>query len=441
MVRTVTTFNENLEALAQLTEQDLNDLSVTALRRKLSETGITQIERGENKTVSVNSARKAELVATIRNLTKKERIVATVAPELNCIDESELEDLQDTPRTWADPISVAQVYYKGIKAYTTVSQWDSQTQTYKAPGAILHRYASQMMLKLATLTRLSDNSEELTAGSKLRFRSVVLTEMKELGELDKAEWFGTQLLANIEYVRALVLDGMREVSETRKKLEDKRLQERSKDVEQVDTTLMVDRAYESLSELTDSTPSYRWREVSCALAFVTGRRMAELHSSAEFLEVDEYTVSFTGQAKAKGEQAVRYSDNPSYDIPTLIPARLVVYALDWLKANGKRLPYVEMVNSKYAKELGIYVKNEWYACTMSEMFANDSERGMREKHCTYHKLRQLYALSAVDSFKPGNVYVNAYMSQILGHSSWDTQTSQRYERDMELMQGSKTSTR
>ena len=153
MAKTVESFNTHLEALAALTEKDLNDMTLSSLRRKLSETGITKIERDRCFPVSVHSARKAEVIETIRSLTKKERIIATVAPELSSIDESELEDLQDTPRIWADPISVAKVYYKGIKAYTTVSQWNSQTQTFNAPGAILHRYASQMMLKLATLTR------------------------------------------------------------------------------------------------------------------------------------------------------------------------------------------------------------------------------------------------------------------------------------------------
>lgn len=437
MPKTVTAFNEHIEALAQLTENDLNDMTLVGLRRKLSETGITQIERGAG-TVPVSSARKAEVIETIRSLTKKERIVAQVAPELNHIDESELDDLNDSPRTWADPVSVAKVYYKGIKAYTTVSQWDGERQAFNAPGAVLHRYACQMMLKLATLTRLDDSTSELVASSKLRFRSVVLTEMKALAELEKDEWFGTQLLANIEYVRALVLDGMREVSEARKKSEDKQLKERSLDVEQVDTSRMIDRAFQTLEELSDDTPAPQWKAVSCALAFVTGRRMAEIHSSASFVEVDEYTVSFTGQAKAKGAQREHYATNPSYDIPTLIPAHLVVKGLDWLTKNGKRVSDVEKVNAKYAKELGLFVKNDWYASTIPLMLASDASRETRRQHCNYHRLRQLYALCAVESFKPHNIYVNAYMSLILGHSSWDTLTSQRYERDIELVDGAKT---
>ena len=438
--RTVSTINTKVEALALLTEDDLKGMTLATLRKKLSETGISRIDREGGVTVAVNSARKVEVIQTIRDLTKKERIISQVAPELNTIDESELGDLQDTDRTWADPFTVASFYYDAIKKYTTISQWDGTKQTFKAPGSVLYQYAAKMSVRFATLARLG-GGDDLATGSKLRYRSAVLTEMKRLGELDSDEWYGTQLLTNIETIRTQVLDGMREVAEVNKKVADKRLQARSQDVEQVDTTLMVERAYKSLSTLTDTTPSYRWREVSCALAFVTGRRMAEVHSSAVFTEVDEYTVSFTGQAKTKGEQAARYSDNPSYDIPTLIPSKYVVNALKWLDDNGKRLDEVEAVNPKYAKELGVYVKNDWYSATMPTVLANDSKRGAREKHCTYHKLRQLYALSAVDSFKPDNVYVNAYMSQILGHSAWDTQTSQRYERDMELMKDSKTSTR
>ena len=438
--RTVSTINTKVEVLALLTEDDLKGMTLAALRKKLSETGISRIEREGGLTVAVNSARKVEVIQAIRDLTKKERIIAQVAPELNSMEESELLDLKDTDRTWADSNVVAKFYFEAIKKYTMMSQWDGTKQTFKAPGAVLNHYATKMSIRFVTLARLG-GGEDLTPETKQRFRSAVLTEMRRLGKMDECEWYGVQLLSNIEAIRAQIFDGMREVSDVTKQNATKRLQKRALNVEQVDTTLMVERAYKSLSTLTDTTPSYKWREVSCALAFVTGRRMAELHSSAVFTEVDEYTVSFTGQAKTKGEQAARYSDNPSYEIPTLIPSKYVVNALKWLDDNGKRLDEVEAVNPKYAKELGVYVKNDWYSSTMPTVLANDSKRGAREKHCTYHKLRQLYALSAVDSFKPDNIYVNAFMSQILGHSAWDTQTSQRYERDMELMKDSKTSTR
>jgi len=297
-----------------------------------------------------------------------------------------------------------------------------------------------MMIKLATLTRM-DNGRDLVVSSKIRFRASVLVEMKRLGELEQGEWYGKQLLENIEYVRALVLDGMREVAEVRKQTEEKRLQEREQDVEQVDTSAMIDLAYNTLSNLKEFAPSYNWKAVSCAVAFATGRRMTEIHHSASFELVDEYTVSFTGQAKAKGSQAEHYAINPSYNIPTLIPAVLVVKGLNWLKANGKQAPNPEKAHSGYAADLGTYIKTKWYPSTMPTMVESDKDRPTRGKHCTYHRLRQLYSLCTVDAFKPSNVNRNAYIARILGHSEGDIMTSLRYEKDLELMQGSKTSTR
>ena len=437
--RTVSTINTKVEALALLTEDDLKGMTLAALRKKLSETGISRIERDGGVTVAVNSARKVEVIQTIRDLTKKERIIAVVAPMVNSIDESELGDFEEPDRTWGDPESAGKFFFEAVKKYTTSYQWDSATQVFKAPGSILNQYATKMALRFATLSRLN-TSEDLALSSKLWFRSETLREMRQLAEMESGEWYGTQLLLNVETIRTQVFGGMREMSDQHARERSANVDVRVMDSEKVDTTLMVDRAYKVLSELQPGTPSYKWREVSCALAFVTGRRMAEIHSSAQFVEVDEYLVSFTGQLKAKGEQAARYAENPSYDIPTLIPARFVVSALKWLDDNSKRIPEPKKVNGKYAKELSLYVRNEWYARVMPDMVAND-ERRTDEKHCTYHRLRQLYALCAVESFRPSNLYVNKYMSMLLGHSVWDTKTSQRYEMDVELMQGSKTSTR
>ncbi|MEC4807395.1 MAG: hypothetical protein SAJ72_24445 [Jaaginema sp. PMC 1080.18] len=42
---------------------------------------------------------------------------------------------------------------------------------------------------------------------------------------------------------------------------------------------------------------YKWEDVSCAIALVTGRRMAEIHLSATFEQIGEYEIAFTGQLR------------------------------------------------------------------------------------------------------------------------------------------------
>lgn len=437
MARTVTKFNDSLEALAAFTERDLQGMTLAALRSRLAETGITSIQRDGNNTVSVHSARKAEVIETIRNLTQKERIIAAVAPEINAMEEDDLIDLQDTERVWVKTSSLAKTYYEGLKKYTIHTQWDTQAQTFKAPGAIIHIWASQLIVGIETLNRLVDGLD-MADSSKVRYRSAVLTEMVRLGELETGEWYATQLQTNIASLRQVVLDGTKRLTEARKLEDTKRLTERGNDVETVDPTRMVERAYQVLEDLNEDTPAHNWKEVSCALAFTTGRRASEVHSSGAFELVDDYTASFSGQAKAKGAQKEHYLLNPSYDIPTLVPAHLVVKGLDWLTNNGKRVDDPKVAHNRYTKDLSNYIKNVWYANTLPLMLASDSERGEREKHCTYHRLRQLYALCSVASFKPSNINRNVYLSKILGHSKDDTTTSQRYEKDLELLEGSKT---
>ena len=90
-----------------------------------------------------------------------------------------------------------------------------------------------------------------------------------------------------------------------------------------------------------SKEDVEWRDVSCVLALVTGRRMGEVHLSGVFTQVSEYEVAFSGQLKGKsrkvkvGERKLALRDY-EFSIPTLVRAELVVKGIAWLEANGKR---------------------------------------------------------------------------------------------------------
>ncbi|OUL20940.1 hypothetical protein BV378_28390 [Nostoc sp. RF31YmG] len=137
-----------------------------------------------------------------------------------------------------------------------------------------------------------------------------------------------------------------------------------------------------------------WLDVSCAIALATGRRMAEVHLSASFERVDEYTVIFKGQLKGKnrkvrlGDKAVSLRDVP-FKIPTLISADLVCFGLHWLDEKGKRFEPdedPERVNRRFSKTL-----NE--ACKSWDIFPSDER--------TYHKFRAAYLRAAI--VNDGNV--------------------------------------
>lgn len=105
-----------------------------------------------------------------------------------------------------------------------------------------------------------------------------------------------------------------------------------------------------------------WRDVSCAIALATGRRMAEIHLSAQFAHAGDYLLLFTGQLKGKNrklnEQKIRDCE---FSIPSLLPANLILRGMDFLEKNDKRFSATEdpeKVNRRWSKVLNERAK-EW----------------------------------------------------------------------------------
>ncbi|MBD2359234.1 hypothetical protein H6G41_32405 [Tolypothrix sp. FACHB-123] len=162
---------------------------------------------------------------------------------------------------------------------------------------------------------------------------------------------------------------------------------------ELDLTNSLKYAHNILTDIKNSE-DVNWLDVSCAIALATGRRMAEVHLSASFQQVEEYKVIFKGQLKGKnrkvrqGDKAVSLRDVP-FTIPTLLPADLVCNALQWLDKKGKRFPVTEdpeRVNRRFSKTL-----NE--ACKAWDIFPTEER--------TYHKFRAAYLRAAI--VNDGNV--------------------------------------
>ncbi|MBW4566003.1 MAG: telomere resolvase [Mojavia pulchra JT2-VF2] len=161
----------------------------------------------------------------------------------------------------------------------------------------------------------------------------------------------------------------------------------------IDLTNSLKFAHNVLTDIKNDEDA-NWLDVSCAIALATGRRMAEVHLSASFEQIDEYTVTFKGQLKGKnrrvrlGDKAVSVRDLP-FKIPTLISADLVCFGLQWLDDKGKRFEPdedPERVNRRFSKTL-----NE--ACKSWDIFPADER--------TYHKFRAAYLRAAI--VNDGNV--------------------------------------
>ena len=197
---------------------------------------------------------------------------------------------------------------------------------------------------------------------------------------------------------------------------------------QIDLTNSLKYAHNVLTEIKNNQDA-NWLDVSCAIALATGRRMAEVHLSASFDQLEDYTIAFRGQLKGKsrkvrqGDKAVNVRD-VEFKIPTLIRADLVCFGLQWLDKKGKRFPQdeePERVNRRFSKTL-----NE--ACKSWDIFPTEER--------TYHKFRAAYLRAAI--VNDGNVdpydFID-FAKEVLGDD--DESTINAYKR-YEIKPGSIT---
>ena len=161
-----------------------------------------------------------------------------------------------------------------------------------------------------------------------------------------------------------------------------------------DVSPYLRKAFEVLTAVANgaSRNDVKWEDVSCALALVTGRRMSELHYSAEFEVTGHYELSFRGQLKGKARLvgSDKLIDH-TFIILTLIPADLVVAGMAWLDREGKRADRAngtpEQVNKTWGKYLSRRAKSDWEIIKDAEWQEVDAL-----DKWTYHKFRGLYLI-------------------------------------------------
>jgi hypothetical protein len=180
------------------------------------------------------------------------------------------------------------------------------------------------------------------------------------------------------------------------------LQQKATRVE-VDPLPHLERAYAILKDPSGK----KWDALAYALAVATGRRMAEVTCTGDFTVLDSNRVLFKGQLKAGEERA-----KVGYDIPTLLPADLVVSGLEALKATGKRLEYTD----------------DHRLCTKlaDKRFSSGIQRYMSPLGMTFKDVRAIYAAVCAAVFKPEWTAENEYFRQILGHGEQSTATADSY---------------
>ncbi len=188
----------------------------------------------------------------------------------------------------------------------------------------------------------------------------------------------------------------------------------------IDITDQLYRAFDVLAVLEPNMDSkelfekhgFTWEDVSISMALVTGRRMAEIHKTAEFEVIADEThrIKFKGQVKAgRKNSSERWNV-----IPVLIPSDLVIAGLSFLEYNNKRLGEdrdTSHVNARFSTALSKSLKGSvWDFYTVSDGY----DEAIHEAF-TYHKLRAAYAQAALKSDKPnvdadhGLEYIRDYL--------------------------------
>ena len=146
--------------------------------------------------------------------------------------------------------------------------------------------------------------------------------------------------------------------------------------------------------------SEHWYDIATGLAACTGRRLTEVLKTAEFTEKTDFSVTFKGQLKAKGEVV--------FEIPTLAPASLIVEAVTRLRSLlDTRDIEKRDVSHKYSQI--VRERADHHFSALVPVRAGDHD-GLYT-----HLFRSVYATIAVLLYCPLSITPMHFMATIQGH--------------------------
>ena len=391
MTATIDELNQRRELIAKYDEATLQMMNVSALKKLAS--GIVP---------GSSRMHKAELIESLIKATKVDRLIAEIIPNTTIevieanksatevIAKNVSEDLATwTSRLYRDFRNVVQTNWKN-------GQWDEKIHSdIPALGyRVVHFLNSH---------KGEQNDGGLAFTTKMRYRTHICNLLKEYVEAERDTVHFKQLESCLEMLQKQIQFQITDIAEQKKGLQERRLAERKKEKEVISFKPIYEFAVTVLNNL-DNYKAADWKKVSIALAIVSGRRMAEIHlSSTKFEYVDNQNCDFTGQLKVKGDAEEYFTKYPSYPIPVLVDARLVVAAHDWLKKNIKTHPDTRVVAKRYTKDLSEAMKILKNRFTVEHDFF------------TYKGLRAIYAQVCSQIFNSNDPDNTLYLAQILGH--------------------------
>jgi Telomere resolvase len=391
MTTTIDELNQRRELIAKYDEQTLQMMTVPALKKLAS--GIVPGHSRMHKT---------DLIESLIKATKLDRVLAAIIPDtpLDVIEANQVsthliaENVHKDLAQWTT--NLHKEFRKVVQSNWQNGQWDERIHAdiaalgYRVVHFLNNREGYQDDGKLAFTT-------------KLRYRTHICNLMTELVNSESETVYFKQLESCLEMLLKQIRFQISDITEQKKGLQERRLAERKQEKEIISFKPIYEFAVSVLNNL-DKLKAPDWKKVSIALAIVTGRRMAEIHlSSTKFEYVDNQTCDFTGQLKVKGDAEEYFTKNPSYPIPVLVDARLVVAAHDWLKKNIKTVDDTRVAANRYTKDLSEAMKILKNRFTVEHDFF------------TYKGLRTIYAQVCSQVFNGNDADNTLYLAQVLGH--------------------------
>jgi hypothetical protein len=139
---------------------------------------------------------------------------------------------------------------------------------------------------------------------------------------------------------------------------------------------------------------------------------SEIYKTAEFKQVGQFEVMFTGQAKARGEERDAY---PTY---TLVESAKVIDAL----ARLRRMPEIKELRRQTLAEVDSGKNNKMNAA-VKQHFSPLINPPHGEAELSAKNLRASYAAIAIYLFCPWQMSTNLFIKERLGHTSDATATA------------------
>lgn len=203
-----------------------------------------------------------------------------------------------------------------------------------------------------------------------------------------------------QHLALLVMNFSSDFHEERRQPTEDKKQEQRRNLVSIKNIDLYQSVIEQLLE------SREWREVAVGLIAATGRRATEILKTAEFKQIGQFEVEFSGQLKAKGEERKPY---PTF---TLLESNKICDALFRLR----RMPEIKELKQKTLSEVDSG-RNSSVNRLVVEKFSPIIQPPAGELKLSTKNLRASYAAIAIYLFCPWQQEPSQFITEKLGHTS------------------------